>query len=72
MKMELVRKELESSRWHVAYSWLDVRSDRDNVPGMDLYAELSGRGLVNDWRELTEIPIGSFLGMATSRYYRTA
>ena len=66
-----IKSEIETSRWYAARFGNDVRSD-EQMTGAELYAYLSGRGLINDWRELTDVPVGGSLAIATTRYDRVS
>jgi hypothetical protein len=60
---------IKNSRWAWLYSGLDVRSDRESS-GEELYKCLSSRGLVSDWRELSEVPVGGELAIGMTTYRR--
>lgn len=68
---ERIEWTINNSRWYVGFSGLDLRSDYETT-GRELWDRLSAGGLVSDYRELTDIPVGGSFGLATTTFTRLA
>ncbi len=64
-----IASTIKTSRW-INREFGNSLVSECEMSGEELYAKLAERGLVDDWRELSEISIGSTLYIGLSGYER--